>query len=66
MKAWLALFWILLAGCANQGWSHNLYEGVKARQDADAPLPPEPGARKMQSYDDYEKERRALATPGTP
>lgn len=46
---------LLLAGCAGQDWSRNVYEGVRQRQEALAD-PADKPAPSLPEYDHYRRE----------
>jgi hypothetical protein len=54
---------MLLAGCAAGGFSRNLYEGARARDDSLRGTPREVSRPPLPVFDQYDRERRALARP---
>lgn len=54
---------MLLAGCAAGDISRNLYEGARARDDSLRGTPREVSRPPLPGYDEYDRERRALARP---
>lgn len=59
----VALFVLLASGCTTQELSRNTYEGIKNREESLQFTPPEKPRVASPSYDEYERERRALS-PG--
>lgn len=56
-----AAFCALTSGCMSDNIARNVYEGVKNRNEALTSAPPDYSAPRAPDYDDYERERRALA-----
>jgi hypothetical protein len=56
----IAMSGALLCGCTTEQISRNVYEGVKNHNEAIHSAPPDYTAPRAPSYDDYDRERRAL------
>ena len=68
--AWLRLCMIavcttLSCGCTTQEASRNVYEGVKSRDETLHSRPPENSSPRAPTYEEYERERRALSKPSS-
>ena len=54
---------LLLCACTTHDFSRGIYEGVRQHNESLKPVPPDPTAPRAPGYEDYERERRALAKP---
>jgi hypothetical protein len=54
----------LLGGCTTQEAARNVYEGTRNRNEALKSRPEEDSSPRTPSYEEYERERRALREPG--
>ena len=68
MKIELVLTCVAFAvsGCAGQDLSRNLYEGIQLYNQSQKKTPREGPLGPTPTYDQYERERRADATPRSP
>jgi hypothetical protein len=53
----------LLNGCTSREISRNLYEGARAHDESLRSTPREQSRPPLPSFDEYDRERRALSTP---
>ena len=61
----VALFVLLASGCTTQELSRNIYEGIRTHEESQKSTPLEKPGTVSPSYDEYDRERRALS-PGNP
>jgi hypothetical protein len=61
----VAIWWGVLCACTTQEISRNVYDGVKNHNDALKSTPPNDSSPRVPSYDDYDRERRALSQPAS-
>jgi hypothetical protein len=59
----VAIVGALVCGCTTQELSRGVYDGAKNRNDALKSAPPDVTSPRAPSYDDYDRERRALSKP---
>jgi hypothetical protein len=56
-----ALFALLASGCTTHELSRNIYEGIRTHEESLKSTPLEKPGTASPSYDEYERERRALS-----
>ena len=61
----VAIYVGMLWGCTTQEVSRNVYDGVKNHNEALKSTPPEDSSPRVPSYEEYDRERRALSKPGS-
>ncbi len=57
----VALFVLLASGCTTQELSRNIYEGIKTHEESLKSTPLGKPGTASPSYDEYDRERRALS-----
>jgi hypothetical protein len=61
----VAVCTVLSCGCTTEEASRNVYEGVKSRDETLHSRPPENSSPRAPTYEEYERERRALSKPSS-
>lgn len=66
IKLFLTSIAVAVSGCAGQDFSRNFYEGIQLYNQNQRGTPREGPLGPAPTYDQYERERRADATPRSP
>ena len=61
----IAVCAVLSCSCTTEQASRNVYEGVKSRDETLHSRPPENSSPRAPTYEEYDRERRALSRPSS-